>query len=110
MTDNIVMNKTEYCQYAQALLKHHNVGVESDGKETVFFPENSAPELLAHSIFSNDQSKLIINRYSKAVGAIEFTIDRSSTQNCKTVSVSRYSLNADHLLPKNLITVQRSAS
>lgn len=110
MTDNIVINKAEFCEYAQALLKNHNVSVETGNGDNIHFPEGSPPELLAHTIFKNNQSKVVIKKYETAAGAIIFSSKRSYTKDCKVVSVDRFSPAIEHLLPKNLTVVPRSAS
>jgi hypothetical protein len=110
MTDNIVMNKAEFCEYAQALLKNHNVSVETEDSDSIHFPEGSPPELLAHTVFKNNRSTVIIKKYETVAGAIMFSSKRSYTKDCKVASIDRFSPAIEHLLPNNLTIAPRSAS
>lgn len=102
MTEKTMLNKAEFGSYAQALLKNHNIIYGYGTDSMVHFPENSPAELLAHTIFSKDKTKLIIRRGSKPIGTIDLQTKRNYATDCKVVEVLEVSPEIEDLTPTSL--------
>ena len=102
MTEKTMLDKAEFGSYAQALLKNHNIIYGYGTDSMVHFPENSPAELLAHTVFSKDKTKLIIRHGSKPIGTIDLQIKRSYTKDCKVAEILEVSPAIEDLSPINL--------
>lgn len=102
MSQKPVLDKIEFSKYAEALLKNYNVVLRYGEIDRVAFPEKSPSELVAHSVFSTENSLFIICRGTSPLGGIKWRTKRCPIKDCKVVELIVSTKHIEELTPNHL--------